>query len=173
MRYTRWWTETLSHHRRARFWLLACAVLWWVMSEGDVSSWTVGVPAVLVATTAVLALTSSQPADVSLRGLAAFVPYFVWRSLVGGVDVAMRALRTSLPVSPSLATYRTRLPADGSARVFFVSVIGLLPGTLATDLQADTVSVHLLGGTLDAAGLERLEAHVAHIFGHSFGDIRA
>jgi multicomponent Na+:H+ antiporter subunit E len=164
------WTQVRYRYRRVRFWLLAGATLWWVMTEGDYASWITGVPAVLVAAVAVLVLTPSRPAEMRLRGVVAFVPYFVWRSLAGGVDVAMRALRTDRPVSPSLATYRTRLPAHGPARVVFVSVIGLLPGTLAADLRADAVSVHLLSGTLDAAGLERLEVHVARIFGHSLGE---
>jgi multicomponent Na+:H+ antiporter subunit E len=143
--------------------------IWWIVSNGAASSWVVGVPAVVLAVAATLRLTPPPRVAVSPRALAAFLPYFLWRSLAGGIDVAVRALRPSLPVAPTLRDYALRLPEHGPARVFFVNVLSLLPGTLAAELMAGVVRVHWLSEP-DPASLEQLERHAARLFGHQLAE---
>jgi len=95
--------------------------------------------------------------------LAAFAPFFVWESLRGGVDVALRVVGPSLRVRPGFVAHRLRLP-EGPARVSFANCVSLLPGSLAADLEGDELIVHLLDVGTDA-GLARLEAAVARVYG--------
>ena len=143
------------------------AFLWWVLTEGDSRSWLIGVPVVLAAAAATVALNPSSRWRLSLAGLAGFVPHFLWRSIVGSVDVAWRAFHPSLPISPALIRYPLGLPADGPARVFFAGVVNLLPGTLSAELHDDSMTIHLLNGESPSApaDLRRLEQKVGALFG--------
>lgn len=139
------------------------ALLWWVLSEGAPGSWAVGAPIVLASTLFSLAL--ARPTRWSPVGLLRFVPFFLWRSLRGGVDVAWRACVPSLPIAPDILTYRLRLP-PGRARVFMTAVISLLPGTLSAEILRNNLCVHVLDRRVsDETDLLRLEERVAALFG--------
>jgi multicomponent Na+:H+ antiporter subunit E len=152
-------------------WLLrgsVFAILWLVLTDADPSSWIIGGPAVIAATAAAQWLNPLPRRRISPAGLAAFVPYFVWRSLAGSVDVAWRAFHPALPISPCLMDFPLRLP-DVPERVFFADVVNLLPGTLSAELHDDSITLHLLNGESTRAldDLRRLEARVAALFGMS------
>jgi len=147
------------------------AALWWVLTGADAASWLVGAPAVVAATWASLALAAPRRA-LSLRGVLRFLPYFLWASLAGGIDVARRVLRPRMPIEPGLCSYRMRL-RDPLARVVFVDTISLLPGTLSADLCGDQVRVHALDARAAVdPELERLERRVAALFGERLADHR-
>ncbi len=99
-----------------------------------------------------------------MPAVAQFVPLFFWESFKGGIDVARRVVGPRLDVEPGFFDYRLELTLP-SARVFFVDVVSLLPGTLSADMHGDTLRVHALDRSVDTAGeLRRLECHVAAIF---------
>jgi multicomponent Na+:H+ antiporter subunit E len=143
------------------------AFLWWILAGGSPASWLLGLPVVLAAAILSVAVSPASSWRISVRGLALFLPYFVWRSMVGSVDVAWRALHPGLPISPALARFPLRLDAHSPARVFFADVVSLLPGTLSADLQGGTLLVHVLSATVPEAieELRRLEARAAAVFG--------
>jgi multicomponent Na+:H+ antiporter subunit E len=145
--------------------LVLLALVWLVLAGTDPVSWLVGVPAVLLATFAAARLSQLVGADPKPLRLAGFVPFFVWESILGGIDVARRVLAPRLRIDPALVTYRPRL-TDPAARVVFLDSISLLPGTLSADIRDGLAYVHALDGD-DAviAGLARLERRVAHLFG--------
>jgi len=98
-------------------------------------------------------------------GLAGFLPYFLWHSLRGGVDVSRRALSPRISLAPSFLDYPLRLPA-GSPRLFLTNVMSMLPGTLSVELLGDCLRVHVLDATADVfLELEELESRVAGVFG--------
>lgn len=138
-------------------------LLWAVLTGGSPASWAFGLPVALACGGVAARLLPVAPFRLDLRGTIAFVPFFVRRSLVGGVDVARRALAPDPGLAPSVVTYRMRLPADSPARVVFVNVLSLLPGTLAAGLEGDAVTVHVLSGRADE-GLRALETAVARMF---------
>ncbi|MFN4261545.1 MAG: Na+/H+ antiporter subunit E [Gemmataceae bacterium] len=143
------------------------AVPWWVLTGGEPNSWIIGAPAVLAAAAASVALDTATGWHVRLAGLLRFVPFFLWRTLIGSIDVAWRALHPRLPIAPELATYSLRLPAEGPARVFFANTVNLLPGTLSAELCAHEVIVHVLTGDVPIQDkLQPLEEAVAALFGH-------
>ena len=141
------------------------ALLWWILTEGATNSWLVGAPVVVLAVLASEALLPGV--SWSLPGAVRFVPFFLWHSLHGGVDVARRALHPRLPISPELFDYRWRLP-PGLPRVFMANTVSLLPGTLSAELDEEYLRVHVLDQTGNfVSGLAVVEARVARLFGLS------
>ena len=149
--------------RRYAFRAVLFALLWWILTEGAMNSWVVGVPTVVFAVFASGALLPRV--SWSLSGIAGFIPFFLWRSLYGGVDVARRALHPRLPISPGLIDHRWRLP-PGLPRVFMANTVSLLPGTLSAELDEEYLRVHVLDqtSTIDSE-LTMIEMRVAKLFG--------
>ncbi|MFO7576367.1 MAG: Na+/H+ antiporter subunit E [Pelovirga sp.] len=136
-------------------------LLWWILTGGGPSTWLIGgLTIALVLVLPAPPLHSSW--RLSLPGLVRFIPYFLLQSLRGGLDVARRAFSPRLPLHPALLEYPLSLP-PGSARIFLLNSVSLLPGTLSADLQDDCLLVHVLDQQLDPQ-LEQLEEHVAALF---------
>jgi len=138
--------------------------VWIVVSEGDLASLRAGVPSSLVAAGVSLALSPGRAPSVSLPGLVRFIGFFLVHSVRGGIDVAMRAIKPSLPIDPGTVTYRLRIEPV-SVRVLFVNTLSLLPGTLSTHLDGDELIVHVL----DCRGpvisdIEIVERRLADVF---------
>jgi multicomponent Na+:H+ antiporter subunit E len=139
------------------------ALLWWILTEGAIHSWRVGVPVVVFAALASVRLLPRV--HWSLSGILYFIPFFLWHSLRGGVDVARRALHPRLPISPGLIEYRWQLPT-GLPRVFMANTVSLLPGTLSAELGEEFLHVHVLDRSgAFASELMVIEARVARLFG--------
>lgn len=94
--------------------------------------------------------------------LIAFFGYFVRASILGGVDVAVRALHPRLPIRPHLLRRELAVP-PGQPRTLLLSLVSLLPGTLSVELQRDTLVVHALSEQ-SAAGLDDLEPRIQWLF---------
>ena len=140
------------------------AGLWWLLTDGSPASWVIGLPAVGAAVWAGRRLGGADGAGLSLIGLSRFLPFFLWESLRGGVQVASRTLAPRLRIAPGFSVYRVRLRRS-QARVFFANCVCLLPGTLAVDLDADRLELHLLDSESDPiAELRRLERAVARVY---------
>jgi len=144
---------------------LLFSLIWWILTEGVMNSWMIGVPFIFFATLSSMVLL--PPHSWSLIGIVRFIPFFLWHSLCAGVDVARRALHPRLPISPGMYDYRWRLP-PGMPRVVMANTVSLLPGTLSTKLEEDTLQVHVLDqeGAF-ASDLIMIETRVANEFGLS------
>lgn len=143
--------------------ILTCS--WWILAEGDPSSWALGVPTVALAVWA-----SRQYGDTSAAPMLRYqaIPGFAWffasRSLLAGVDVARRTLAPSLPIAPHLQSLRTTLPS-GLPRVLLVAVLSLMPGSLGVSLDDDEIVLHVLDARTDVlADVRRTEARIARLF---------
>ncbi len=142
---------------------LLFALIWWILTEGVPSSWWVGAPVILLAVLASAVLLPTV--HWSWAGLLRFVPFFLWRSLCAGMDVAKRALLPRLPISPGMHDHRWRLP-PGLPQVFMANTVSLLPGTLSAELDEKYLRVHVLDQTgAFASKLAVIEARVARVFG--------
>jgi multicomponent Na+:H+ antiporter subunit E len=141
--------------------------LWWILSEGIHTGQTFALIFALLAALSSLALIppgNQRPWRQQLRGGLRFIPFFLWQSLLGGVDVARRAFPPRLPLCPSIISYPLGL-AKGWPQVFFLNTVSLLPGTLAMKLEGDTVRIHLLDGRGDPMStLRQVEERVAALF---------
>lgn len=144
---------------------LLLAVLWWLITQGRMDAWVVGLPAVVLAALASVALGNDRDSGFSPAALPAFLVLFLRDSVRGGLDVALRTLGPELRVAPGFRRYRLRV-SHPAARVLLINCIGLLPGTLAADLDGDYAELHLLDTAVDPAPqLRQLEQAVARLFG--------
>jgi multicomponent Na+:H+ antiporter subunit E len=149
--------------------VLLMVVLWWVLTEGDPTTWTYAVALVPLATGTSLWLLPPRPRlgppHRRAWALAQLVAWFLGRSVAGGVDVARRALSRPVDLAPGLVEHRLSLPA-GLPRVAVADLTSLMPGTLSVALEGDVLTVHVLDTDLPVtAQLEELEVRVARVLG--------
>jgi multicomponent Na+:H+ antiporter subunit E len=95
-----------------------------------------------------LALPGERP--LRLLKLTVLIPGFLYRSIVGGIDVARRAFDPALPLNPGWITYPSHLPR-GAARVMLAGELNLMPGTLVGGEDGDCLFVHCLDTDLPIA----------------------
>ncbi len=144
------------------------ALLWWIITEATIASWYIGIPVVIFATWVSLALLPGF--SLSLSGILRFIPFFLWHSLRGGVDVAWRAVHPQLLISPDIVDYHWRLPI-GLPRVFMVNTVSLLPGTLSAEMDDNCLHLHVLDKTSDfSKDLAIIEQRVADLFALDLAD---
>jgi multicomponent Na+:H+ antiporter subunit E len=141
------------------------AALWAILTEGDPNALGYGLAVVGAAVAASLWLQRSPGGRLHWIALFRFLPVFLWGSLRGGMDVALRAIHPRLPLAPALQDYPLRIP-DGPGRVLLIDVISLMPGTLSADLRGDTLAVHVLDGRQPVLPkIQALEERAAALFG--------
>jgi len=121
------------------------ASLWWIIAQGQVGAWLIGLPAVALAVMASVYFDGSALPRVSLLSLPGFVAFFLRESVRSGLDVARRTLAPRLRIQPGFKNYRLELN-DPSARILFTNCISLLPGTLTVRVDGNHVELHLLKG---------------------------
>ena len=153
------WTNCASVVTRS----FVFALIWWILTDGNSQSWWIGAPAVLLAALASTALV--PPFKLVWNEVMRFVPFFLWRSMIGGADVAWRTLHPRLPIAPDIIDYPLRLPF-GLPQIIMANTVSLLPGTLSADLHDHCLSVHVLTRRqgLDSE-IAAVEATVARLFG--------
>jgi multicomponent Na+:H+ antiporter subunit E len=143
------------------------ALLWWIIAQGQVGAWLIGLPAVAAAAMASFYLGRAWSRRISPTGMAVFIVLFLRESVRGGLDVARRTLAPRLRINPGFKDYRLQL-TDPLPRVLLINCVSLLPGTLAARLEGDRVELHLLDvGNDPEPGLHRLEQAIARLFGLS------
>lgn len=151
---------------------LTLAVVWWAASEGETFGWWYGAGVVVLATGVSLRLRpprTVRPAPRRLLeqtgALLTLAGWFIARSLVGGVDVARRALSHPLDLKPGLVRHELEIP-PGQARTVVVGLLSLMPGTLSAELDGDVLQVHSLDVTTDVTGeVAELEDRVGRVSG--------
>ena len=80
---------------------------------------------------------------------------FAWQSLLGGVDVARRALDPRLPLDPGWIDVEVDLPDGG--KVALGGELSLMPGTLVAGSDGRRLLVHVLDRGQDVARTVRVE----------------
>ncbi|MGB0722643.1 MAG: Na+/H+ antiporter subunit E [Gammaproteobacteria bacterium] len=166
---------TTRHHTPGIITLatLPWAGLWVLLTGPRVDALVIGVPAIAAATWATLRFRARAPRPP--RGLDFWLPWsvrlprfaawFLIQSLLGGVDVARRALAPATRLQPGFLDYQQSL-SDPSARLFFLNGVSLLPGTLTAQEDGDRLLIHTLDlGADNTAALLDLERAVARLFG--------
>jgi len=144
--------------------ILVFSLLWWILTEGGSIFSVLGLLGVGLSVPASFRLL--PPGSWPLRPLAVvrFLPYFLWQSLLGGLDVASRAMRLRVDLTPTVITHVFAQESE-SVRVLFLWVVSLLPGTAAVDLQDDKVRIHVLDQRLaNPTTMRELERRIAGMF---------
>lgn len=143
------------------------AVGWWALSEGDPSAAGYGAAVVPLVTAASFALAPAPRRP--LRMLRRTPPalrlavWFLRRAVHGGVDVALRALRTPVATDPVVLEHRLTLP-PGAPRVLCANLSTLMPGALSVDLRGDVLVLHVLDRRMPArAQVDELQRRIAAV----------
>lgn len=142
-------------------------LVWWAMTEGDLSG--LGPGAAVVVLAGLISCRLYPPSGYTLHpvGILAFAGYFISRSVVAGVDVARRLLSPSVPVNPGYLTIESGLP-EGGPRWLLANTLSLMPGTLSVRLQGASLELHCLDLSLPIdEGVRAAERKVAGVFGLS------
>lgn len=144
---------------------LSFVVLWWILAEGRLDGWLLGGIAVAAASWASIKLLPPGTQPLRLAGSVGFLHFFLWNSLLGGVQVARMALLGRTALQPAIIELAVALP-PGGARILLVNVLGLMPGTLGVDLDDASLRLHVLDERLPVVAETRaLEAVIAKMFG--------
>ncbi len=149
------------------FWGLVLASIWLLLSQGDIASWVIGLPFILIA----MALRPSgqqsqnKESTFNLTGLLRFSYFFFIESFRGAIDISRRVLATDLKIDPYFYEYSIRL-RHPVARQLFVNTISLVPGTLSADWFNENARIHSLDKQPQLKqGVIQLENRIASIFG--------
>jgi multicomponent Na+:H+ antiporter subunit E len=157
--------------RAAALRALGFAVLWWVLTEGRGGGWFLAVGSVAAATAASLALLPERRGR-SPAGLLRFAAFFLAQAVLGGVDVARRALHPRLPIRPGFSEYRLRVRGE-TARALLLNTVSLVPGTLSARLRGDRLLVHALDSSVAVEGkIAEIEERLAAALGLVLDDAR-
>lgn len=132
--------------------LVLFALLWLVLTEGEA--------VILGAVVAPMAcwlsfrlLPMTRP--IRLGVLLAMAPNFFFRSFLGGLDVARRALDPRMPLDPGWVPTSVDLPDGG--RVALGGELSLMPGTLVAGSDRGKLLVHVLDRGQDVERMLRIE----------------
>mgnify|MGYP006293990279 FL=1 len=137
------------------------ALLWWGLT-GSIRGWPLALVFVLGAAASSLILYA--PIPIRPTGLARFILFFLKSSVQGGLDVARRAFSPAMPLQPGLIIHSLNI-VHPVAKVVFIWVVSLLPGTASVHLDGQRLHIHVLDVRLDhAQKLQELERHVAGLF---------
>ena len=139
---------------------------WWILAEGALDSWQIGIPAILTAIYVDHRLFQPRTSHWSLGGLIVFGLVFLKLTITSSIDVVWRAYHPGIPLNPSLVAYPLRL-TSAAARNLFVCTVSLLPGTLSAELGKDSLVVHVLDVDRPfRQELKLIEDRVAAVFRH-------
>ena len=89
------------------------------------------------------ALLPAAAGHLRLGAMLAYLPRFLWKSVLAGFDIARRALDPRLPLNPGFVTCPTKLP-PGRARNEFASITSLMPGSVPADDGPGMIVFHCL-----------------------------
>lgn len=118
-------------------------VLWIVLTEGHGEIVMPGLPLAALATAASIAvLPPARRWRLGVR-LLALVPRLLIQSMRSGWDVAIRALRPSLPIDPAFVEIQLRRP-DPVMATMVAYLMTLLPGSLAAEVARGSMRFHVL-----------------------------
>jgi multicomponent Na+:H+ antiporter subunit E len=147
---------------------LVLAALWWILAgRGAWDAWMLPLGTLMAALVTSLLCWPPQAGRLQPLGVLQLAGWFIWQSWRGGVDVARRALRPRMSLQPDFLSLPLRVRGEW-ARICFVWLVSLLPGTAAVRLENDVLHLHVLDRDLaNEENLRALETRVARAGGGS------
>ena len=119
------------------------ALLWIVLTGATAEALPYGAVAVSASTLLSLRLYPTDRPGVVAWRVARVLPRFLVQGVLGGLDVARRAVDPRLPVAPGWVRFPLSNRND-AANVLLGGVISILPGTLAAGPGDGMMEVHVL-----------------------------
>ncbi len=147
------------------FRLILFSLIWWGLSEGRIPY--ILPPALFVVMAACVSMFSIRPGmwNIRLSAIPQFFFFFLMQTFMAGLDVALRAFRPGPPLQTGRISYTLRLSRQ-SAKIFFVWIVSLLPGTASVSFEENRVLIHVLDTEqVHREKLRTIENHIASLFG--------
>lgn len=143
-------------------------LLWLPLAGTRLETPFIGALAIAAATASSLMLWPTAGLHLRWRHVPDLARHFLFRSLLGGCDVARRVFSRRIPIQPAFLHYHTSLRTE-AGRVTFVWMIGMMPGTASVDLLLpDRITVHAIDARdYNANDLHDLETKIAAVFNPS------
>lgn len=151
--------------------IVVIAAVWIAATEASLAALGYGVVAVPAVTATTYALTGIPRRRAGLtrsaRGALGVVELAAWvigRSIIGGIDVARRAIWLPGPdIDPEWVAHTTMLETS-AGRAALALVANLMPGSLTASIDGRLIVVHTISPSVDVAGaLASLERRIARI----------
>lgn len=118
---------------------LVFGLIWLALSDADPANFSYGIVSVAAATALSLALLppgtprfGRWPAR--MWGTVKLVGWFLQQSMIGGLDVARRAISRPVDVEPAVVEVPVELP-DGAAQQLCFLLMNLLPGSMVQHVK--------------------------------------
>ena len=145
----------------------ALLLAWGALGEGQ-AFWPWGVGAALAVTLASFRLLAPQRGRLAASArLLRLAPLFLRESLLGGWDVARRALSPKPVLRPRLELVRLERP-DTATATALAYLITLMPGTLAVEVHRRRLLVHVIDYQRDnCRAIAALERRLARVLGEA------
>lgn len=119
-------------------------LLWMLLIQSVMpSDLVMGVLTSVSATWVSMRLLPPSSSSLHFGRLLALMPHFVWESVLGGVDVARRALNPHMPLRPGFVNCPLSFP-PGFARNTFATITSNLPGCIAAGDVEGVLVYHCL-----------------------------
>jgi len=135
-------------------WFLLFLGLWLIFSGAQ--GWAFGTAASLAAAAIAYRLPMRWPA-LRITRLPACLGFFFIQLLVGGWDVARRALHPKMPIDPAWELYQCR-SENPKVHLLLSALVGLMPGTLSSHFEQGQLHIHTLDRQRDwRTNTERFE----------------
>jgi multicomponent Na+:H+ antiporter subunit E len=125
--------------------------LWVVLIGAAFADLGAGLVAAAAATWTSLALLPPDGQRIRWLAVVAMVPAFLRKSVVAGLDVAMRALAPRVRLAPGFLAYRAGFPR-GAMRNAFAMYTSLMPGTVPCADEREAIVYHCLDTSQPVAG---------------------
>ncbi|GAA0812434.1 hypothetical protein GCM10009111_06340 [Colwellia asteriadis] len=131
---------------------LLLAGFWFLLAEGDLASLLVGI--VFIPLSVFVLVKLSEKANTARSGarlqfikIPKFVGFFLYQSIKGGKDTALRAFSLNMQLQPEFVHYPIKHIPAGLPMNLFMNVVSLLPGSVGVIREPNSVLVHVLAVT--------------------------
>jgi len=152
-------TITLSRLNSAILRLALLLALWTILAEGlldDPLFITLAISSTLTISYLTIPIGSWH---IHPLKLISFLPFFLYHSFLGGLDVARRALHPKCPLQPAIKFYP--LQSNHNQQLILTWIVSLLPGTASVHLNNNSLTIHVLDETLPfSSRIHTLEKHI-------------
>jgi multicomponent Na+:H+ antiporter subunit E len=144
------------------FRVLFFAIIWLGLVEGNLDSLSIGIFVVVISS--LISLKLIPPFPLNLKATIPFAGFFLWRSLLGGIDVAKRVWSKKLLINPDIITFQISINNE-LAIALFINTVNLLPGTLVVDIKNNLLEIHVLDKNMNNLHeLEEIENKILNLF---------
>lgn len=142
--------------------IAASAAFWVVLTDGATSSWVLGVPAIsFIAWMIYTYPVSRDTLGIRYGALLSFLPWFVLKSVRGGVEISRLALSKPLSLAPKLFEYHCSL-ANPRTRALFAMCLNVMLGTTTVRIDDHCIVIHTITDAAETrADITELEKRIS------------